>query len=101
MIQKIDHLKQKDLVFIVGKYQNQIGLWHHCKIRDGVIVSINYLSLSNYSVKNPTFYSSIRWSMQQRVFKITKDNLTKEELELYKQILKSIRNESRKIKSKK
>ena len=83
MIQKVDHLKKGDLIFVLGNYQNELGVYMYCTKDKEIVKTINYV---------PLFCSYIthirtRNSNKQRVYKIDKENLSKEQLQAYNSIL--------------
>lgn len=86
MIQKVDNLKKGDLIVVLGTFQDCIGIYIKHKVRDGLVVSVDFREF------NRNYDSSIRTrhSTQQRVYKITEDNLTQPLLNSYKDILKNL-----------
>lgn len=93
MIQKIDNLKRGDLIVINDRPLH--SQWNTAvfisanilKDLDNLVVSITYVSLYH---QDRTERINTRNSTQQRVYKITEDNLTRPLLNSYKDILKNL-----------
>lgn len=79
MIQKVDNLKKGDLVYVIGVYQNYHAIYLKHKIKDNVVISIDFQYLDGRCDSMRT-----RNSTRQRIYKITEDNLSSEELNQYK-----------------
>ena len=79
MIQKVEHLKKGDLVYVIGVYQNYHAIYLKHKIKDNVVISIDFQYLDGRCDTMRT-----RNSTRQRIYKITEDNLDNSELNTYK-----------------
>ena len=96
MIQKVDNLKIGDLIIVLGTFQDCVGIYYKHKIRDSIVVSIDYFSFwRNYN--EHYWYNSIRTrhSTKQRVYKITIDNLNEEDLAQYNIIINKLRQDNK------
>ena len=92
MQQHISHIKKYDLILTTG-FQNEIGIFKefgYDRHNKNFIVSINYITLTD----SGTDYVSrinVRNSTEQRIFKITEDNLNTSQYNKYLKILSELK----------
>ena len=95
MYQKVDHLKPNDLVAVGSyvsestRYALQIGIFRkvtYDRIDKSEPIAIEFINIDSgsYSLKERI---NVRNSKNQRIFKITTDNLTANQYRLYEKVL--------------
>lgn len=83
MNQKIDNLKEGDLILVIG-FKPEIGVFKRYRKDKNQIVSITFESIySNYTIESRI---NTRHSKYQRIYKITEDNLNPDQYAQYEKI---------------
>lgn len=88
MIQKIDNLKKGDLVVIESS--GYLKRWETAVFLEARLDKATVISIRFWELEGQSNQINTRNSTQQRVYKITEDNLTQPLLNSYKEILKNL-----------
>ena len=97
--QKTNHLKTGDLITVQKGWDKHVFYAVYCFSSD---VSITYKTLYENSPKHDYLdHIRTRHSPNQRVFKVTLDNLSEDNLKLYKKVRKKVLDLKKKAEKKK